>query len=40
VPVRAQHQLALCTAPHAPDMLHCQNRQDRSLAFYGCSMEF
>jgi hypothetical protein len=27
VPVRAQHQLALRTAPHPPDLLHRQNRQ-------------
>jgi hypothetical protein len=33
VTVRAQHQLALRTAPHPPDMLHRQNRQVSSLAF-------
>jgi hypothetical protein len=30
VPIRAQHQLALRTAPHPPDMLHRQYRQARS----------
>ena len=33
VAVGAQHQLALCAAPHAPDMLHRQNRHARSPLF-------
>jgi hypothetical protein len=33
MPVRAQHQLALRAAPHPPDMLHRQNRQNRSRLF-------
>jgi len=37
--IRAQHQLALCAAPHAMDMLHRQNRQDRSFAAFGCCLE-
>jgi hypothetical protein len=33
VAVCTEHHLALCTAPHPPDMLHRQNRQVRSLPF-------
>jgi hypothetical protein len=40
VAVRAQHQLALRAAPHPPDMLHRQNRQARSPAFFLCSIKF
>jgi hypothetical protein len=40
VPVRAQHQLALRTAPHPPDLLHRQNCQSRSPALFLFSIEF
>jgi hypothetical protein len=32
VPIRAQHQLALRSAPHPPDLLHRQYCQTRSPA--------
>jgi hypothetical protein len=38
--VCAQYQLALRAAPHPPDMLHRQNRQARSPAFFGFLLEF
>jgi len=34
IPIGPEHQLALCAATHAPNMLHRQNRQARIPASF------